>query len=104
MALEQEIVDAGGCAAVAAKLGRTKNLRKPRGYWNEIANVEREVRLCIAERRLEPGVMPSRPQLEELGRFDIARALEKHGGAAGIARKIGLEEPRYRARKAKAKR
>jgi hypothetical protein len=49
--------------------------------------------------------MPSRPQLEELGRFDIARALEKHGGAAGIARKIGLEEPRYRARKAtKAKR
>ena len=104
MALEQEIVDAGGFAAVAAKLGRTKNLRKPRGYWNEIANVEREVRLCIAERRLEPGVMPSRPQLEELGRFDIARALEKHGGAAGIARKIGLEEPRYRARKAKAKR
>ena len=104
MALEQEIVDAGGFAAVAAKLGRTKNLRKPRGYWNEIANVEREVRRCVAERGLEPGVMPSRPQLEELGRFDIARALEKHGGAAGIARKIGLEEPRYRARKAKAKR
>jgi hypothetical protein len=104
LALEREIVDAGGFAAVAAKLGRIKNLRKPRGYWNEIANVEREVRRCVAERGLEPGVMPSRPQLEELGRFDIARALEKHGGAAGIARKIGLEEPRYRARKAKAKR
>ena len=103
-ALEREIVNAGGFAAVAAKLGWTKNLRKPRGYWNEIANVEREVRLCIAERGLESGVMPSRPQLEELGRFDIARALEKHGGAAGIARKIGLKEPRYRARKAKAKR
>ena len=104
LALEREIVDAGGFAAVAAKLGRIKNLRKPRGYWNEIANVEREVRRCVAERGLEPGVMPSRPQLEELGRFDIARALEKHGGAAGIARKIGLEEPRYRSRKAKAKR
>ena len=93
LALEREIVDAGGFAAVAAKLGRIKNLRKPRGYWNEIANVEREVRRCVAERGLEPGVMPSRPQLEELGRFDIARALEKHGGAAGIARKIGLESP-----------
>jgi hypothetical protein len=86
---------------VAAKLGRIGVRRKPRGYWNEIANVENEVLSCIAERGLKPGVMPSRPQLEELGRFDIARALEKHGGAAGIARKIGLEEPRYRARKAK---
>lgn len=104
LALEREIVDAGGFAAVAAKLGRIGVRRKPRGYWNEIANVEMEVRRCIAERGLEPGVMPSRPQLEELGRFDIARALEKHGGAAGIARKIGLEEPRYRARKAKAER
>ena len=65
-------------------------------------NDDRALARELAERGLEPGVMPSRPQLEELGRFDIARALEKHGGAAGIARKIGLEEPRYRARKAKA--
>ena len=105
LALEREIVENGGFAAVAARLGRIGVGRKPRGYWNEIANVENEVLRCVAERGLEPGVMPSRPQLEELGRFDIARALEKHGGAAGIARKIGLEEPRYRARrKAKAKR
>ena len=35
--------------------------------------------------------MPSRPQLEELNRL-ISRALEKHGGAAGIARKMDSRE------------
>ena len=97
--LEQEVVDAGGFDVVAKRLGWIKNHRKPRGYWSDITNMRREVFLFISENGLDPGVMPSRPQLEKLGRFDIARALSKHGGAVAIAGKIGLKAPRHRARK-----
>jgi hypothetical protein len=98
-ALEQEVVDAGGFDSVAAQLGWTSNRRKPRGYWSDIANVRREILLFISENGLESGVMPSRPQLEKLGRFDIARALSKQGGAVEMARKIGLRAPQYPSRK-----
>ena len=98
-ALEQEVVDAGGFDSVAAQLGWTSNRRKPRGYWSDIANVRREILLFISENGLESGVMPSRPQLEKLGRFDIARALSKQGGAVEMARKIGLKAPQYPSRK-----
>mmetsp|Transcript_17545 Transcript_17545/g.43309 ORF Transcript_17545/g.43309 Transcript_17545/m.43309 type:complete len:487 (-) Transcript_17545:374-1834(-) len=97
--IEQAVVDAGGFEAVAGRLGWTNNRRKPRGYWSNLVTVEREVLKFISEHELEPGVMPSRPQFEEFGRFDIARSLAKHGGPAVIAEKIGLLAPRYRPRK-----
>jgi len=97
--VERAVVDAGGFEAVAERLGWTNNRRKPRGYWRDLVNVECEVLTFISENELEPGVMPSRPQFEELGRFDIARSLAKHGGSVVIAGKIGLVAPRYRPRK-----
>ena len=94
--VEQAIDSAGGFEAVAVRLGWVNNRRKPRGYWSNLANVEREVLSCIRDNMFEPGVMPSRPQFEELGRFDIARALARHGGTNALAEKIGLRAPRYR--------
>jgi hypothetical protein len=98
--LEQAVVDAGGFEAVARRLGlRLMGDRKPRGYWNDVLNVQREVLSFIDANDLETGVMPSRTQLEELGRKDIAKSLAKHGGAVGTAKKIGLVFRRYRPRK-----
>lgn len=88
--IEQAIVNAGGFDVVAKQLGWTNNRKKPRGYWSNLVNVEREVLSFIVENDLEPGVMPSRPQLEELGRRDIAKSLARHGGSTVIAEKIGL--------------
>lgn len=101
--IEQAVVAAGGFEKVAERLGWTNNRKKPRGYWSDLMNVEREVLSFIEENRLEPGVMPSRPQLEELGRKDIAKSLAKHGGAGVIAGKIGLMSRRYRPRKTRPK-
>lgn len=101
--IEQAVVAAGGFEKVAEQLGWTSNRKKPRGYWSDLVNVEREVLSFIEENRLEPGVMPSRPQLEELGRKDIARSLAKHGGAGVIAGKIGLMPRRYRPRRTRPK-
>jgi hypothetical protein len=47
--------------------------------------------------------MPSRPMFEEKGRFDIARAVSKSGGAGAIAPKLGLREPKRRNSKASKK-
>ena len=102
--VEQAIDNAGGFEAVAVRLGWVNNRRKPRGYWSDLANVEREVLLCIRDNMFEPGVMPSRPQFEELGRFDIARALARHGGTNALAEKIGLRAPRYRSRRKRSSR
>ena len=49
------------------------------------------------------GEMPSRPMFEEKGRFDIARAVSKSGGAGAIAPKLGLREPKRRNSKASKK-
>ena len=102
--VEQAIDSAGGFEAVAVRLGWVNNRRKPRGYWSNLANVEREVLSCIRDNMFEPGVMPSRPQFEELGRFDIARALARHGGTNALAEKIGLRAPRYRSRRKRSSR
>lgn len=97
--VELAVIAAGGFEKVAQSLGWTSNRKKPRGYWNDLLNVEREVLSFIEENKLEPGVMPSRPQFEELGRKDIAKSLAKHGGAGVIAEKLGFVARRYRPRK-----
>ena len=97
--LEKAVVAAGGFEMVAKRLGWTKKRKKPRGYWSDLSNVERELLSFIEENKLEAGVMPSRPQLEELGRKDIAKSLAKHGGSRAIAEKLGLVSRRYRRRK-----
>ena len=97
--LEKEIVDLGGFEVVANKLGWTAKRRKPKGYWSSETNLKSEILAFIDDNALEQNVMPSRVAFEEKGRFDIARAVAKYGGAVALAQKLGLSEPKYRARR-----
>ncbi|GAQ84260.1 hypothetical protein KFL_001820130 [Klebsormidium nitens] len=82
----------GGPAIVAARLGlEIQHQQKPAGYWCDLANIEREIKALQPVIGVDRGVMPSRRMLERAGRFDIARALEKWGGAKGLAAKLGLK-------------
>jgi hypothetical protein len=94
--LEYAITSAGGFAAVAAALSWRLSYRprKPRGYWDRLENVEREIRAFIAERQLEPGVMPTRQSFAACGRSDLAKLAERWGGAASLAEELGLRPAR----------
>lgn len=101
--LEKTIADLGGFEKVAASLGWAETRRKPRGYWADTSNLKNEVLAFIETNDLQVGEMPSRPMFEEKGRFDIARAVSKSGGAGAIAPKLGLREPKRRNSKASKK-
>lgn len=90
--VEAAIVATGGFAAAAALLGWRLGYkpRKPRGYWDRLENVRREVAAFIAERGLEPGVMPSKGVFEAAGRTDLARLAERWGGTASLTEELGL--------------
>jgi hypothetical protein len=94
--LEYAITSAGGFAAVAAALNWRLSYRprKPRGYWDRLENVEREIRAFIAGRQLEPGVMPTRQAFAAAGRSDLAKLAERWGGAASLAEELGLRPAR----------
>jgi len=91
-AVEAAVVAAGGFAAAAALLGWRLGYkpRKPRGYWDRLENVRREIEAFIAERGLEPGVMPSKGTFAAAGRTDLARLAERWGGTASLADELGL--------------
>jgi hypothetical protein len=90
--MEAAIVATGGFAAAAALLGWRLGYkpRKPRGYWDRLENVRREVAAFITERGLEPGVMPSKGVFEAAGRTDLARLAERWGGTASLTEELGL--------------
>jgi hypothetical protein len=81
----------GGYVAVAVRLGlRPRSApRKPPRYWNDFANVERELREFITTHNCGD-VMPSRDVLCGAGRNDLAVALRKHGGSVAVAQRLGL--------------
>ncbi|MDP9367433.1 MAG: hypothetical protein M3Q03_04005 [Chloroflexota bacterium] len=77
---------------VAARLGLTVDTkRKPRGYWDEFANLEREIRE-FASSLGTPNLMPTVTQLDEAGRHDLKNAIVKpqHGGYGPVAEWLGL--------------
>lgn len=80
----------GGFAAVAEQLGLERpNAYARIGYWNDFANVERELRDFISQHGVK-GVMPSVKELNTYGRADLADALERHSGFSAVARRLGL--------------
>jgi len=89
----------GGMALVAERLGIIATT-KPNGYWDDFANVERELLAFIQEQET-PGVMPTRTELKQAGRIDLDGALDKHGGLLAVAERLDLElsytrkRPRY---------
>lgn len=64
----------------------TKPRRKPHGFWNDLANVERE--LLLVNEQLGRTGLRSVPRLSEiaaLGRGDLVAAISKHGGVKRVA-------------------
>jgi hypothetical protein len=66
-----------------------KSQRKPKGYWDDFANVERELREFIAQYGVD-GVMPTQKELAEKQRNDLVQGIGKHGGISAVARQLKL--------------
>lgn len=66
--------------------GRRKAKRKPHGFWNDLANVERELEVVNAGLgRRGRRQMPRLAEMKALGRGDLIAALAKHGGSKHVA-------------------
>lgn len=80
----------GGFSKVAQKLGlQLTHTLKPRGYWNDLTNVEREL-LAFVEEHGTPGVMPTNEAIKRAGCSSLAYAIQQHGGFSIVARCFGL--------------
>jgi len=79
----------GGFPAVAKRLGLVAKT-KPNGYWDDFANVEREL-LAFIQEQGTPGVMPTVNALEEAGRSNLVFAINKHGGMSKVAGLLNLQ-------------
>lgn len=67
--------------------------RKPHGYWNHLANLERELLLANAQLGLTGRrAVPRIADLSAIGRGDLVAALAKHGGVKKVA--VALNWPR----------
>ncbi|PKA64776.1 hypothetical protein AXF42_Ash016807 [Apostasia shenzhenica] len=91
--IEKAITRMGGFKKVAnlMNLSLAYKHRKPKGYWDNLENLQEEI--CRFQRSwgMDPTYMPSRKSLERAGRYDIARALEKWGGLQEVSRLLSLE-------------
>ncbi|RLN41713.1 uncharacterized protein C2845_PM01G25560 [Panicum miliaceum] len=100
--IEKAITRMGGFRKIASimNLSLSYKNRKPRGYWDNLENLEEEVISRFQKSwGMDPSYMPSRKSFERAGRYDIARALEKWGGVQEVSRLLSLElrRPRRRA-------
>ena len=66
--------------------------RKPIGYWNDFANVEREIRAFIRDNGVED-VMPTYTEMTDAGRVNLAHAIRRHGGFPIVAERLSLKRP-----------
>jgi len=87
----------GGFFKVADVLGLrgSRAQERPRGYWQDLDNVRREVRAFQQEHSLDPGVLPTHGQFTAAARSDMARMMRKHwGGQEALAGTLGLRSPK----------
>ncbi|KAG0631523.1 hypothetical protein M758_1G260500 [Ceratodon purpureus] len=91
--LEKAIARNGGFGPVASKLDLSLAYkeRKPKGYWDDLQNLHKEIMLFQKEQGKDRTLMPTRRSLEKAGRYDLARSLEKWGGLREVARVLGLQ-------------
>lgn len=88
--LYHAIVKHGGTTSVAGQLGLLpSHSQKPPGYWDDFANVEREVRDFVG-RHGSPGIMPTSLELRDAGLHSLGIAISNHGGFASVARRLDL--------------
>lgn len=91
--IEKAITRMGGFRRIASlmNLSLAYKDRKPKGYWDDLENLEEEVRRFQRSWGMDPSYMPSRKSFERAGRYDIARALEKWGGLHEVSRLLSLK-------------
>ncbi|KAL6638229.1 hypothetical protein ACP70R_025801 [Stipagrostis hirtigluma subsp. patula] len=98
--IEKAITRMGGFRKIASimNLSLSYKNRKPKGYWDNLENLQEEIRRFQKIWGMDPTYMPSRKSFERAGRYDIARALEKWGGVQEVSRLLSLEVRRPRRR------
>ena len=81
----------GGYHSVAERLGlELAHTKKRHGYWDNFANVQREILAFIGEKGT-PGVMPIHEELKKAELSSLGAAIQKHGGYPAVAAKLGLK-------------
>lgn len=73
----------------STKIFTSSCARKPRGYWHDEGNLSRELQLFSDTNGLTTSSMPTAAELLAAGRIDLCRAVQRNGGFAGTARKVG---------------
>ncbi|GAA0157833.1 hypothetical protein LIER_15012 [Lithospermum erythrorhizon] len=99
--IEKAITRMGGFTRIASllNLSLAYKHRKPKGYWDNLENMQEEISRFQQSWGMDPSFMPSRKSFERAGdgagfrgsRYDIARALEKWGGLHEVSRLLSLK-------------
>ncbi|KAH1255305.1 hypothetical protein GmHk_04G011504 [Glycine max] len=91
--IEKAITRMGGFRKIATilNLSLAYKHRKPKGYWDNLENLQEEISRFQRSWGIDPSFMPSRKSFERAGRYDIARALEKWGGLHEVSRLLSLK-------------
>ncbi|WCJ37722.1 Polyketide cyclase / dehydrase and lipid transport protein [Euphorbia peplus] len=91
--IEKAITRMGGVRRIASimNLSLAYKGRKPKGYWDNLENLQEEISRFQRSWGMDPSYMPSRKSFERAGRYDIARALEKWGGLHEVSRLLTLK-------------
>ncbi|ESW09733.1 hypothetical protein PHAVU_009G151900 [Phaseolus vulgaris] len=91
--IEKAITRMGGFRKIATvlNLSLAYKHRKPKGYWDNLENLQEEISRFQRSWGIDPSFMPSRKSFERAGRYDIARALEKWGGLQEVSRLLSLK-------------
>jgi hypothetical protein len=76
----------GGLSGAQKRLGFEAK-RKSRGYWDDLENVEREIREIIEK----TGEFPTQKALKDSRRTDLSAAISKHGGFDEVRKHFGYE-------------
>ncbi|KAF5189335.1 Start-like domain-containing protein [Thalictrum thalictroides] len=91
--IEKAITRMGGFRKIASlmNLSLAYKHRKPKGYWDNLENLQEEISRFQRNWGMDPTYMPSRKSFERAGRYDVARALEKWGGLHEVSRLLSLK-------------
>src|SRR5713226_6183770 len=63
--------------------------RKPRGYWQDLNNLEQELKAFAAQQGLG-NTMPTKSQLAQANRYDLWNAIIRYGGLVAVAQQLDL--------------
>lgn len=65
--------------------------RKPKGYWDRLANVQREIDDFCRDHNLPQGIVPLLQDFRRANRFDLTHAVERWGGLRELADMLEYE-------------